>query len=141
MDLQPLLRQGRDFAELLVEVPILDQAAVAPSLQGQTFAEAAYNANTGLNEAKATVISKGSIVLRVLNLGRDSRNADAKLPDFDDAHNKPTKKRVRAKPAWEVPNSPIARELTQAAGACARVCSSYTRNLTAKSRLCTVKAE
>jgi nephrocystin-4 len=47
VDLQPLLRQGRDFAELLVEVPILDQAAVAPSLQGQTFMEAAYNQNTG----------------------------------------------------------------------------------------------
>ncbi|GIL84279.1 hypothetical protein Vretimale_15928 [Volvox reticuliferus] len=111
VDLQPLLRQGRDFSELLVEVPILDQAAVAPSLQGQTFAEAAYNANTGQNDTKATVISKGSIVLRILNLGRDSRNADAKLPEFDDAHNRPNKKRVRAKPAWEIPQSPIAREL------------------------------
>ncbi|GLC73822.1 hypothetical protein PLESTF_001424700 [Pleodorina starrii] len=114
VDLQSLLRQGRDFAELLVEVPILDQAAVAPSLQGQSFTEAAYNANTGLNDTKATVISRGSIVLRILNLGRDSRNTDAQLPTFDDAHNRPGKKRVRAKPAWEIPQSPIARELAAA---------------------------
>ncbi|GFR44041.1 hypothetical protein Agub_g5201 [Astrephomene gubernaculifera] len=117
VDLQPLLRQGRDFSELLLEVPILDQAAVAPSLQGQSFAEAAYNANTGQNDAKATVISRGSLVLRLLNLGRDSRNADAKLPEFDDAHNRPSKKRVRAKPAWEVPQSAIARELVAGAAA------------------------
>ncbi|KAG2438730.1 hypothetical protein HXX76_005275 [Chlamydomonas incerta] len=116
VDLQPLLRQGRDFAELLVEVPILDQAAVAPSLQGQTFMEAAYNQNTAQNEPKASVISKGSLVLRALNLGRESRNTDARLPEFDDAHNKPSKKRVRAKPAWEVPASPIAKELAATAG-------------------------
>ncbi|KXZ51260.1 hypothetical protein GPECTOR_13g747 [Gonium pectorale] len=115
VDLQPLLRQGREFAELLLEVPILDQAAIAPSLAGQTFAEAAYNATTGQNDKKATIISKGSLVLRALNLGRESRNGDAQLPKFDDAHNKPSKKRVRAKPAWEVPQSPIAKELVAAA--------------------------
>eukprot|EP00798_Chlamydomonas_sp_ICE-L_P030492 gene30492-35510_t len=34
LDLQSLLRQGRDFAELLVEVPILDQSMVLPELIG-----------------------------------------------------------------------------------------------------------
>jgi nephrocystin-4 len=70
------------------------------------------------NEPKASVISKGSLVLRALNLGRESRNTDARLPEFDDAHNKPSKKRVRAKPAWEVPASPIAKELAGTAGGC-----------------------
>jgi hypothetical protein len=68
------------------------------------------------NETKATVISRGSLVLRALNLGRDSRNAAAAAPSFDDAHNKPSRKRVRAKPAWEVPSSPIAKELAGASG-------------------------
>jgi nephrocystin-4 len=72
---------------------------------------------TAQNEPKASVISKGSLVLRALNLGRESRNTDARLPEFDDAHNKPSKKRVRAKPAWEVPASPIAKELAGTAGA------------------------
>lgn len=49
VELQALLRQGRDFAELLVELPVLDQSAIAPGLQGQTFTDAAtaYNPATG----------------------------------------------------------------------------------------------
>lgn len=55
-------------------------------------------------------------MLRIINLGRDSRNSDAKLPEFDDAHNRVDRKRVRAKPAWEIPSSPIARELASMPG-------------------------
>lgn len=62
MDLQPLLRQGRDFAELLVEVPIIDQAAVAPGLAGQTFTSPPAMATAAPPEDnKAKVISKARV--------------------------------------------------------------------------------
>ncbi len=70
VDLQPLLRQGRDFSELLVEVPILDQAAVAPSLQGQSFAEAAYNTNTGTGRELDTSAGPGAPVCSRGGAGR-----------------------------------------------------------------------
>lgn len=49
VDLQAMLRQGRDFSELLLELPVMDQAAIAPGLQGQTFLDAttAFNPGTG----------------------------------------------------------------------------------------------
>jgi nephrocystin-4 len=59
---------------------------------------------------------QGSLILRVLNLGRESKNNDAKLPEFDDARTKLKRKRVRAKPAWATPNSPIARDLAAGGG-------------------------
>lgn len=38
VDLQSLLRQGREFAELLVEVPIMDQSCVATEMGASGFA-------------------------------------------------------------------------------------------------------
>lgn len=60
-----------------------------------------------------TIISRGSLIVRLLNLGRESANKDASpnIKAFDDANKRPNKKRVRARPAWDVAGGPIAREL------------------------------
>lgn len=67
----------------------------------------------GINETKTPVIiSKGSIILRILNLGRESSSAAAKVPTFDDARTKPSRKRVRARAAFDNVGGLIAQEVS-----------------------------
>ena len=72
--MQQLLRQGREFSELLVEVPIMDQqgsgSGGADKLLGQSTL-------AGKQAETPTVLSKGSVVLRIVNIGREPRKPHA----------------------------------------------------------------
>lgn len=68
VNLQSLLRQGRDFAEVLVELPVMDNSDVLPD------ALLAQPARSPTDSSKPTVVSKGSVVMRVINIGREPRN-------------------------------------------------------------------
>ena len=69
--MQQLLRQGRELSELLVEVPIMDQqGGGAEKLLGQSTL-------AGKQPEAPTVLSKGSVVLRIVNIGREPRNPRA----------------------------------------------------------------
>jgi nephrocystin-4 len=88
LNLQQLLRQGRDFSELLIEVPIMDNngssgggVVQAPNsddggLLGQSVLAGKQGAGGGgVNDSgQPTILSKGSIVLRIINIGREPRN-------------------------------------------------------------------
>lgn len=69
----------------------------------------------GANDAGApTLLSRGSVVMRVINIGREPRSSGPKAQaDFDAASAAQAGKRVRvrARPAWEEVNGPIAIEL------------------------------
>jgi hypothetical protein len=73
LNLQTLLRQGRDFAELLVEVPIMDHSAALPdALLGQSVLGTMQG---GANDsAMPMLLSKGSVVVRIINIGREPAN-------------------------------------------------------------------
>jgi nephrocystin-4 len=74
LNLQQLLRQGRDFSELLIEVPIMDQQP--PPLDALLGQSTLAGKQGGGNDVP-TVLSKGSIVLRIINIGREPRNLAA----------------------------------------------------------------
>ena len=83
LNMQQLLRQGREFSELLIEVPIMDQSqggSPPPSeaLLGQSTLGGRQGGGAGAGgETAPTVLSKGSIVLRIVNIGREPRNPGA----------------------------------------------------------------
>jgi nephrocystin-4 len=83
--MQQLLRQGRDFAELLIEVPIMDNqaggsggAGTAAGLLGQSVLAGKQGGTAEAGSGSTpTILSKGSIVLRIINIGREPRNPGA----------------------------------------------------------------
>jgi nephrocystin-4 len=86
LNLQQLLRQGRDFSELLIEVPIMDNSGSsgggvvqAPNSDGGLLGQSVLAGKQGAggggvnDSGQPTILSKGSIVLRIINIGREPR--------------------------------------------------------------------
>lgn len=106
LELAPLLRQGREFAELLVEVPVM----VADGMVAPTPQELVVPGLGGTGGA--TLLSRGSIIVRMINIGREPRTTTTQT-GFDAAAQVQVGKRtrIRARPAWEVAQGAIAKEL------------------------------
>lgn len=88
----------------------------APS---QGFSQAFGVKPGGANDPKSpTIISKGSIILRVINIGREPRNINTKQADFDDVKNNKGRLRKRVHPAWEIVHGRVAKELANGDSKC-----------------------
>lgn len=81
INLQGLLRQGRELAEIMVEAPILSCDAPSTSLPGgPTAAPAPAPAAGSSGRAKGVV---GQLVVRLINMGRPSCRGATRPEDFD----------------------------------------------------------
>lgn len=78
VSLQGLLRQGREFCELLVEAPIMQLNS------GSSQQSSAVPGQHAEPQARQP-LQLGHLVLRLINIGREPSNAAAKTPDFDAA--------------------------------------------------------
>eukprot|EP00775_Hariotina_reticulata_P006048 gene6048-6286_t len=108
--LQGLLRQGHEFAELLLEVPVVQTCQVLPSEEDIAVAAAA----AGRDQGSSTEL--GQLVIRLINIAKQPSNAAAQTPDFDAAEmegsgSRAGGKRVRVRAAPLQPGSPVAMEL------------------------------
>lgn len=74
MNLQGLLRQGRESSEVVIEAPVLQ-----PDNSGQQFADAPEQRDLFAHQP----VQLGLMVLRLINIGREPSNAAARTPDFD----------------------------------------------------------
>ncbi|KAK9823703.1 hypothetical protein WJX72_004791 [[Myrmecia] bisecta] len=114
VDLRGLLRQGREFSESLLELPVYDlQDPVASSAAPHTAAAAA-----GPSTAAPDMLPRGLLVMRLINIGQKSdlaasvmaANVASRSGDRDRGTPGRTK-RVRVRAATHT-NSVLARELT-----------------------------
>ena len=84
MGMQQLLRQGRELSEVLVEVPVTSQqAATSANLSTQAMHNTWQERGLGTEGGRAATEQRGTLLLRLINIGREPSDLDSKQAAFD----------------------------------------------------------
>jgi hypothetical protein len=84
VDMQELLRQGREFSEVLVEVPVSSQqSATSGNLSAQATHSTWEERGLGTEGGRAATEQRGTLLLRLINIGREPSDLDSKQAAFD----------------------------------------------------------
>jgi hypothetical protein len=130
VQLAGLLRQGRPQAELLLELPVLQQAAAG--------------AAEGLQQQQQQPVVVGSLVLRVVNVAREASNPAARLLGFEAAAASASPalspRKVSGQPAVGRVSAPVPARSAVEARACVRHCACTRACLRPSAAVCAPRA-